>query len=1480
MTTSPPERRTTLRLTIFDDPAGLTLLLSDGRNLALQERVVFDAAGLTPWQGSAWLAAAAQGGLMQFGHALALALLPASVARVLARQVGGWLHLQISERLLAVPWELAALATTANPVESAPAHTASADTLWHLDERFTVVRQIMAAGAPAATLRHREPGALLQVLHLMPPGRKAANNAAGPPAAGSNMRHRNPHGNPSGSPTGSLSANPNHRPRADINNPAPQPGRFGPLVVRVQALDPDAAGALRRSAAGADIVHLHFDALPAGLTLDHLAASPAAEIAEIAEIATSAATATAAATAAATATATAAAAPQAGESPPPLPLLDDPTPLWPSLPQAPRLLVLEGPQPPDLAATRTLAASRAGLSVLVVSQPAPVALALLYEALASGASFGVAAQRARAAARAGHSAGVDAWFYGDGQMVPLHPLASLAPAAHGAAGGRSASPPSDDLRQITILSIDLVGSTGLMQRLGDEEYSERLTHYHRRVADIAQQHGGLADDPQGDDGFMCYFGYPVASEDSAAQALRAGLALSRRFEDLGLQVRVGIATGRVVIRQAQPVGTAVHHAARLQQQAGAGGVLVSAATRQIAGERFEFAVLTALLELKGIENGGAVYRLIKEQPVQGTERFDGRAHLTPFIGREAEMARLHQYWAAAVAGARQVVVLRGEAGIGKSRLVREFRRELADAGLRTIECRCAPEHTGSAFQPMIDLLRNRLRVHEHDPAATQLVGLRQLDATRGPHGDEVLALLGGLLAIPSAVLPALPAGMTPERQRQRTMDWMVRISQALDARAPVCLLIEDVHWIDPSTRELLQRLIDGPPRQRLLLLLTLRSGSSGNATDSGYSLPTITLGGLGPEASRALLQGAVGQTLLDPDLAGWLAQRADGVPLFIEESARMAAALSAQQPSGDIAVALRQAVPATLQDLLMARLDQFPLGKRAAQLGSALGRSFTLAQIEAVNAHEASPIRLALLGDALATLVQSGLLTQEAEGGQRHYSFKHALVGDAAYQSLLERDRRRLHGAIAAVLVTQFASLCASRPEWLAHHHEHAGMTTEALAGWEQAARHAAQRSAHVEAIAHLRQALALLAQRPDDSAKHRNELRLQLLLASRLIATAGYGAEAVELAYTRALLLCQLGGQDAQSLTKARLGLEGYHFMRGDFARATAYAEAVAASLGPVPDPLALIQSNWARANLLFHQGEVLPAVALMDQCLHAYWQLGHRPAAVQDPGVMCLCYSSWALWELGQADQALQRARRVVDLAEGLNHPFSMGEAYGFLAVAHYFRGETEAGLAAAQRAVEICENAGFAVWLAHAQVVRGRLLAERGHQTGNTVELSLGLQAMQTGHAQWAATGAVVTRPFYLALWAEGLALAGQPAQALALIDEALALIDRHGERYYEPELLRLKGTLLLACGQPAAQAEPWLQRALASAHALHLGGLALKSACSLAELWAAQGRTAQAAALLAPALAALGEGRSTRDQTRARALLAAWSAPPHH
>lgn len=1157
---------------------------------------------------------------------------------------------------------------------------------------------------------------------------------------------------------------------------------------------------------------------------------------------------------------------------------------------APRLLLASvagaaGPADGDDARAWIAQACRAGFSAMLLPLAAPLAdLALqpFWQALAEGLPFGEAARRLRrAAAGTAHlAAAAQAWFHGDGAFAPCLPEA--------------AHTPDDDVRQCTMLKCDLVDSTRQMGRLGDEAYAERLGQYHARVAAIVRRHGGMADDPQGDDGFMCYFGFPVAREDAPAQALRAGLALVGAVAELDWQVRIGISTGRVVVKDGQPVGSAIHHAARLQALAAPGTVLVAAATQGLAAEGFEYTLVDPDAQLKGFDQGGAVWRLERERPAQGTERFDARSQLTRFVGREDELALLQRSWQATSAGRPQALMLTGEAGIGKSRLVREFRRQLAERGAPVLECRCAPEHSGSALQPVIELLRRQLQLAGAEDPAGALERLRRSGlATLG--GDEALALAADLLSLPAEGLPPVPGDAA--LRRQRTMDLLVRWLRASAANRPLVLIVEDVHWIDPSTRELVASLLDGRAGTPLLLLLTLRTGGTGVAEGDGGAagdasagfgdaVPRLALGGLPPALAFELMRDACGAALLDAEAERWLATRADGVPLFIEESARMAAALvkglSAGGPhaaaaGADIAHTLREAVPATLEGLLTARLDQLPSARRAAQLGSAIGRSFSRPLAEAVNAHPESPIRLPDLLHELGVLAQAGLVSVQDDGVLALYTFKHALVRDAAHQSLLERDRRRLHAAIADVLATQFAAQVAAQPELLAHHHELAGQLVLSLAGWERAARHAAARSAHDEAIGHLRHALALLARQPEDAGRNRIELRLQMLLAGRLIATAGYGAEAVEAVYGRALALCVATG-DAAALGKVRLGLEGWHFMRGDFTQAMAIARQVADDLGP-PQPgqddrLARIQSQWAIANIVFHQGDLRRAVAMMDDCLAAYRQLGHRAMAVQDPGVMCLCYSAWGLWELGRADEALARARAVVDLAEGLNHRFSMGEAYGFLAVVHWFRGETAPGLAAARRAIEICESGGFAVWLAHARVVHGRLLAERGEPG----DLAAAIEEMRQGDAMWAATGAVVTRAFYLSLRAEGLALADRHDEALALLHEAWALVQRSGERYWAPELARAVGTLLLQRAAPgdaaaAAEAERWLVQALHEAQAAGLGGLGLRAAMALGRLRSAQGRGEEARALLLGALAAQPEGAGTRDVRSARAQLAA-------
>lgn len=1116
----------------------------------------------------------------------------------------------------------------------------------------------------------------------------------------------------------------------------------------------------------------------------------------------------------------------------------------------PHLLVLQG----GAGASAHAMAARAcalGLNLLVHAHDgSPDGFdATLYRGLASGLELATAVHAARQAASTGGGAPPHAALYGDGRRRVRAPRAL-------------AEPTENSRRQVTVLCCDIVGSTRLIAQWGAERYSELLADFHDLCTRTAATCGGSLDAPQGDDGLMCYFGFPVAREDAAVQALRAALALVDGMASMPLRARVGVATGEVVVKSGQPVGAAVHLAARLQALADPGGVAASDATRQLVGDRFRFSLLESRPQLKGFDEPGPVHRLIAEARPLGTERFDVAVRLTPFIGRTQEMNALARQWERSLAEGARAVLLSGEAGIGKSRLMREFRHVLAESGHETIECRCTPEHRHSALYPVIDLLRRLFGIREADHPRIRreriAAGLAHITGEA-----QAVALVAALLSLASEPQePSLP--QPAERRRQLTLDILVTWVCAQARRRALCVLVEDIHWVDPSTREFLQRLFAEAGDAPLLVLMTCRP----EAGERPGPAETIEVRALAPEASRAMVLAACADAPLPPDVVRLLVSKTDGVPLFIEESTRMAVDLGSHAVS--LASPLsRFSVPASIHDLLMARLDRLPSAKPVAQLGGTIGREFSLALVEAVLADENAPMVLDNVEGRLRLLVNAGLLIERGSAGQRSYVFKHALVRDAAYQSLWIRDRKTLHRAIAGVLGSSFATLVEAQPELLALHYTEAGMEAEAIEWWERAARHAASRSAHDEAIDHLTRGLALVPHLPHGDARDRSELRLQLLLAGRLIATEGYGADRVEQVYGRALALCD-SLQDDAALTKVQLGLEGYHFMRGDFERAHAISRQTAPLVARDGHPMQQLQARWAVANILFHQGEVAQAVSHMDALLADYdAQAMLHSSAVQDPGVMCLCYSAWGLWELGRPDAALERAERVVALAEQRDHRFSMGEAHGFRTTVHYFRGEVDDGLRSARRAIEVCEDGGFMVWLAHARVMHGRLLAEAG-------DAAAGIEEMRRGYALWTRTGAVVTRAFYLAMQAEGLALDGRPDEGLLLLEDALGLVRRHGERYYQAEIERLCGELILQSAARTGserrdEARRWFGDALRSAHAQQLRGLALRCATSLAQLERNTHGAADALRILKTEHDTFTEGAQTRDVQRAAALL---------
>lgn len=1074
----------------------------------------------------------------------------------------------------------------------------------------------------------------------------------------------------------------------------------------------------------------------------------------------------------------------------------------------------------------------AGAAVLCVEQ-AGVALAAsvkeLAQQLGGGLSVGEALRWLR---RRAASQWLGARLYGEPDMRFVRPLAATS------------------RRQVTSLSFDLVGSTAMMAERGDEAYAELLAVIHARCAEIVRGHGGQPDDPLGDDGVMGYFGHPVAVENAAVHAVKAGLAIVRAVAALGVAVRVGVATGLVAVKAGQPVGLSVHLAARLQQTAAPGTVCVSESTRRQVAHAFDLVLVEDRPPLKGIDVAEAIYRVSGPRPELQDHRPARLPALTPLVGREDELDALQRHWDQTRVGEGRLVVVSGEAGMGKSRLVREFRHHLGQGGIHVLECRCRAEASASPFLTLAEALRRWLGIAPDEPVEQSL---RKLAAALpgSARAGEPFALLAATLGLMPMAAPA-GGGNTRQRLLGLLVDWF----HAFASGQRCCLVIEDWHWADPSMREFVDRLVDRRGGPGLLVLVTVRPEAMRKPFFGGAHAQ-LDLAGLHPEAARALVQHVCADAPIPTRLVRLLAERGDGVPLFLEEAARMTLELGIDDSEVDLRAL--ELVPDSLQDLLTARLDGLGAAKSVAQVAAVLGRQFSRELLAALLAASGRTREAAELDERLDALVGSGLVRVQQDG---RYTFSHALIRDAAYASLWMRDCRGLHESVVKLLQERWPDLAARRPELLAQHLSEAGLYGEALAQWELAARDAAARSAEVEAISHLRRALSVLALTAEGVERDRAALRLQLLLAARLLATEGYGADAVLQAYQDAQRLCDRIGDDSARF-KVEMGLEAYRFMRGDFAQALAHGQRAAAIAQGSGDIRQRLHAHWGLACTLFHQGELPAAMREMDRALALYTPALHAHFGIQDPGVMCMAYSSWGLWETGRPDAALARIDGAIAMARAFDHRFSEAVALAYGVSVLLLRGDTEAALVQVDTCIAVCEEAVFPVWLAIARCMRGYLRCVQG-------DFGAGLQEMRAGHAQWLATGARVSQPLYLALQIEGLILAGQLGPAVERVEEGLAHVARYGERQLEAELTRLRGEIALRQGDTAA-GEAWLRRAYVLALRRHRLGFALRSATALARHWASAGRADRARRLLPPLAARWREGLGTRDLRAATVVM---------
>jgi class 3 adenylate cyclase/tetratricopeptide (TPR) repeat protein len=867
--------------------------------------------------------------------------------------------------------------------------------------------------------------------------------------------------------------------------------------------------------------------------------------------------------------------------------------------------------------------------------------------------------------------------------------------------------PEAERRQFTVLFCDLVDSTVLASHLDPEEWREVVRAYQETCAKVIARYEGHIAQYLGD-GLLVYFGYPQAHEDDAQRAVRAGLGMVEAVRQLNtrlergvhLGVRLGCHTGVVVVgevgggaRQEQlALGETPNVAARLQGMAAPNTVVISAATFQLLGGFFACQSLGTHL-LKGLAQPLEVYQVRYESMARSRLEAAGSAGLTPLVGREQEVALLLERWAQVKDGLGQVVLLSGEAGIGKSRLVQVLTAHVATEPQAWLTpCQCSPYYQHTALYPLIELLeRVALRFEREESPPQKLSKLEGFLVQYGLPLAETVPLFGAFLSLPLTADYA-PLTLSPERQKQQTLQALLMILLRIAAQQPLLFVMEDLHWVDPSTLELLGLLVDQGPTARILALFTCRPDFRPPWTGRAH-VTQVTLTRL-PRRQAAELTGRVAHgKALPAEVVEQVVAKTDGVPLFVEELTKMALESGLLQER-EARYALTGplpplAIPATLHDSLMARLDRLSTVKSLAQLGATLGREFAYDLLQAV-----SPWDGATLQRGLQQLVAAELLYQRGLPPQAMYVFKHALIQEAAYQSLLRSTRQQYRQRIAQVVEAQFPEVCETQPELLAHHCTEAGLIEQAVAYWHIAGQRATQRSAHVEAVAHLTKGLELLGTLPDTPERAQQELTLQLALGVPLQATKGYAAPERRQAYTRAWELCQQLGEIPQ-LFPALFGSFQFYAMGGQLQTARAVAEQLLRLAQRQHDSGLLLEAHRALGHNLFVLGEPGPACEHAEQGITLYDPQQHRSHAFlygQDPGVSCRIYAAWCLWHLGSADQALRRSDEALQLAQDLSHAYSLVLALGLTALTHQFRRESQVAQQRAEAAITLATAQGL--------------------------------------------------------------------------------------------------------------------------------------------------------------------------------------------
>jgi class 3 adenylate cyclase/predicted ATPase len=1022
-------------------------------------------------------------------------------------------------------------------------------------------------------------------------------------------------------------------------------------------------------------------------------------------------------------------------------------------------------------------------------------------------------------------------------------------------------------RQLTVMFADLVGSTALSAALDPEEMRDVIRAYQNTVAgEITRFEGHVA--KYLGDGVLAYFGWPQAHEDDSERAVQAGLtvveAVGRLSPPTGdaLAARVGIATGLVVVgdivgegaaREEMVVGDTPNLAARLQEAATPGAVVISDGTRRLLGELFELRELGAT-KLKGFAMPVSSFQVLSEHPM--SSRFEARrtGQSLPMVGRDQELALVLERWRQAVAGEGQAVLLVGEAGIGKSRLIHAILDAVAQGDHFVLRYQCSPHHTGTALWPVIQKLG---LAAGFEPADTEAVKLDKLEVLlrRGARDiSQAVPLVAALLGIdPGQRYPA--HGFTPHQQRARTLSVLVEQLLGLAHQRPVLMVVEDAHWIDPTTLELIGQAIDQIAGPRVLMLLTSRPDNQPSLGGHPH-VTRLTLNRLGRGPIEAIIAQLVGRTNIPRNTLGEIAARTDGVPLFVEELTK--AVMEAET------VGTRVVVPVSLYASLMARLDRVPEVKEAAQVAACIGREFSYSLLSKVWLSSEAELLAAL--DRLAA---AELIFRRGTPPEANYAFKHALVRDATHESLLKAQRQKLHARIVQVLEECFPETVRTEPELLAQHCSEAGLSERAIDYWYQAGQQAVARSAMKEAVAQLSAGLDTLRRLPEGTKRDRRELDLQTTLGVALLAARGQGASETGRTYARARDLAERLGETQQQL-RAVYGLSAHHNTRGDFRAGGEAAETLlrlAKAQGDETGQAAGYRILGATATIVgqFVDGRAYLEAVLAGPSARDGWQAASLYA--MDPWVVASGWLAWPLLLSGHPEQAWDRHRESLTRARELAHPNTLAQVLFIGCTFCQLCSDPGGVLERAEELSALATEQGFPLWRGAAMTLEGWALAREGRT-------EQGIEKIGQGIAAYCATEAELWRPLFLGLSAEAHALEGRQAEARQLLTEAVDRAERTGERWFEAELHRLEGAVMIRGGTPdPVAAEGHLQKAVDLARSQRAKWWELRATTNLARRWRDQGRWAEAHGLLTPVCNWFTEGFDTPDLREARALLSA-------